>query len=45
MEFGNSQQYSNAYETARKIRIKLVDESIDALKLSTYLAQGKYILI
>ena len=38
--FDNGQQYSNISETARQI--KLIDESIDTLKLSTLLALDKY---
>ena len=41
MKFDNEQQYNNAYGR----QIKLVDESIDALKLSTLLPQFEYNII
>ena len=45
MGFDNGQQCNNPQETTRVRQIKLVDESSDSLKLSTLLAQVKYILI
>ena len=43
MRFDNEQQYNNIWDTAIARKIKLVDESIDALnKLSTFLPQVKY---
>ena len=45
MGFDYEQQCNNTQETARVRQIKLVDESIDSLKLSTLLGQVKYILI
>ena len=43
--FENGQQYNNILETARGRHVMLVDERIDALKLSTLLTQVKYNLI
>ena len=43
--FDNKQQYNNTLKTARKRQIKLVDENIEAFKLSTLLPQVKYDLI
>ena len=37
MGFDNEQQLNNAQKTAKARQIKLLDESIDALKLSTLL--------
>ena len=45
MGFDYEQQCNNTKETERVRQLKLVDESIDSLKLSTLLAQVKYNLI
>ena len=45
MRFENRQQYNNILKTSRERRSMLVDERIDALKLSTLLTQVKYSLI
>ena len=42
MKFEKEQQFNNIQDTARAKQIKLVDESINALKLSPLLAQLKY---
>ena len=45
MRFDNEEQYMKASETTRVRYRKLVDMSIDTLKLSTLLAQVKHNLI
>ena len=45
MVFDDGQQCNNTSKIARVRQIKVVDESIDALKLPILLPQVKYILI